>query len=332
MVAVIGGFLGAGKTTLILAAAAILQRQGVRVAAVLNDQGDDLVDTHLVESRGVPADQVAGGCFCCRFPDLVEALDRLAARAPEVIFAEAVGSCTDIVATTLRPLLRDYPARFRVAPLTVVLHPAAPFADPDLQFLNANQQAEADVLAGWASSLPASLSSSARRVNAVTGEGVAEWLEEILAGAHPVAAHPLTLDYARYAAAEASLAWLNARVTARATPAISPAMLVGPLLDRLSAAVPNIVHLKILAQCDSGYLKAALTASHADPVVEGTLDASPAAIHEILINVRAMADPVELRSIVEREFAKLPAHLTWRHVQSFRPAAPVPYHAASEFH
>lgn len=310
MVAVIGGFLGAGKTTLILAAAAILQRQGVRVAAVLNDQGDDLVDTHLVESRGVPADQVAGGCFCCRFPDLVEALDRLAARAPEVIFAEAVGSCTDIVATTLRPLLRDYPARFRVAPLTVVLHPAAPFADPDLQFLNANQQAEADILIGRAS---------------VTAEGVAAWLEEILAGAHPVAAHPLTLDYARYAQAEASLAWLNARVTARATPAISPAMLVGPLLDRLSAAVPHIVHLKLLAQCDSGYLKAALTASHADPVVEGTLDASPGRHHEILINIRALADPGELRSIVEREFAKLPAHLTWQHVQSFRPAAPVPY-------
>jgi energy-coupling factor transporter ATP-binding protein EcfA2 len=314
VIAAIGGFLGSGKTTLILAAAGILQRQGVRVAAVLNDQGDDLVDTHLVQSRGIPADQVAGGCFCCRFPDLIEALDRLAARAPEVIFAEAVGSCTDIVATTLCPLLRDYPARFRVAPLTVVLHPAAPFADPDLEFLNANQLAEADVLVGWAS---------------VTAEGVAAWLAEILVGAHPVAAHPLTLDYARYAAAEASLAWLNARVTARATPAISPAMLVGPLLDRLSAAVPNIVHLKLLAQCDSGYLKAALTASHADPVVEGTLDASPSRDHEILINVRALADPVQLQSIIEREFARLPARLTWRQVQSFRPAAPVPYHRIS---
>jgi CobW/HypB/UreG, nucleotide-binding domain len=328
VIAVIGGFLGSGKTTLILAAAGILQRQGVRVAAVLNDQGDDLVDTHLVQSRGIPADQVAGGCFCCRFPDLIEALDRLAARAPEVIFAEAVGSCTDIVATTLCPLLRDYPARFRVAPLTVVLHPAAPFADPDLEFLNANQLAEADMLVGWGGDLPPGLSSRVRRVNAATGEGVAEWLDEILAGAHPVAAHPLTLDYARYAEAEASLAWLNARVTARATPAISPAMLVGPLLDRLSAAVPNIVHLKLLAQCDSGYLKAALTASHTDPVVEGTLDASPSGDHEILLNVRALADPVELQSIIEREFARLPAHLTWQHVQSFRPAAPVPYHKA----
>jgi hypothetical protein len=322
VIAVIGGFLGAGKTSLILAAAGALQRRGLRVAAVLNDQGDDLVDTHLVQSHGVGADQVSGGCFCCRFPDLIDALDRVAAGAPEVIFAEAVGSCTDIVATTLRPLLRDYPARFQVAPLTVVLHPAGPFADADLEFLNANQQAEADVLVARTSDMHA----AARLVNSATGEGVSEWLEEILAGTNPVGARALTLDYARYAAAEASLAWLNARVAASAAPVISPAMLVGPLLDRLSAAVPNIVHLKLLVQCESGYLKAAVIASHTDPVVEGTLDASPTRDHEILLNVRALADPVELQYVIEREFAKLPARLTWQSVQCFRPAAPVPYY------
>jgi hypothetical protein len=325
VVAVIGGFLGAGKTTLILAAAALLQRQGVQVAVVLNDQGDDLVDTHLVQSQGIPADQVAGGCFCCRFPDLIDALDRLADAAPEVIFAEAVGSCTDIVATTLRPLLRDYPARFRVAPLTVLVNANQNFVDQDLQFLYTNQVTEADVLIAWGDTLP----SGARSVDAVTGEGVAEWLAEILAGTHPVAVRALTLDYERYAAAEASLAWLNARVTAAAIPAISPAMLVGPLLDRLSASVPNIVHLKLFVQCDTGYLKAALTASNADPTVEGTLDASPSTEHEILLNVRALADPTELRSIIQHELAKLPAHLTWHHIQSFRPAAPVPYHKTS---
>ncbi len=322
MIAVIGGFLGAGKTTLILAAAALLQRQGVQVAVVLNDQGEDLVDTHLVQSQGIPADQVAGGCFCCRFPDLIDALDRLADAAPEVVFAEAVGSCTDIVATTLRPLLRDYPSRFRVAPLTVLVNANQNIAGDDLQFLYTNQVTEADVLIAWGDTLP----SGARSVNASTGEGVAEWLAEILGGDHPVAAHALTLDYERYAAAEASLAWLNARVSAIATPELSPSMLVGPLLDRLSAAVPSIVHLKLFAQCDSGYLKAALTASNADPVVEGTLDASPSAEHEILLNVRALADPSQLRSIIEQELAKLPATLTWFHIQSFRPAAPVPYH------
>ena len=193
VIVVIGGFLGAGKTTLILSAARILRQRGTRVAVILNDQGGDLVDTRLVESHGLTADQVTGGCFCCRFPDLMDALARVEAHAPEVIFAEAVGSCTDIAATTLRPLLRDYPDRYRVAPLTVVVHERP--EDGDLQFLYDHQAAEADVVFH-------------------RGDDVAAWLAEILGGA-PAATRGLPIDYARYAEAEAALAWFNARVLAR---------------------------------------------------------------------------------------------------------------------
>jgi hypothetical protein len=304
VIAVIGGFLGAGKTTLILKAARMLQRRGTRVAIILNDQGGDLVDTRLVEAHSVPADQVTGGCFCCRLPDLMDALERVSAHHPEVIFAEAVGSCTDIAATTLRPLLRDYPGRYRIAPLTVMVH-ARP-EDDDLRFLYDHQVAEADVVME-------------------RGSNVEEWLAQILGGTGAAATRPLPLDYERYAVAEAALAWFNARVTARARPPVSPPMLVGPLLDRLAGVVPRIVHLKLFTQCDTGYLKAALTANHMDPQVEGALDASPAREHEILLNIRALADPEELRAIVEREFAALPAALAWHDVQSFRPGKPVPY-------
>ena len=99
----LGGFLGAGKTTLILAASRILQSRGMRPAAILNDQGSELVDTQRVAAEAIAADQVTGGCFCCRFSDLIDAAHRLRAHAPDVIFAEAVGSCTDISATTLQP-------------------------------------------------------------------------------------------------------------------------------------------------------------------------------------------------------------------------------------
>src|SRR5262249_5286781 len=146
VVAVIGGFLGAGKTTLILAAARLLQQRGMRVAAILNDQGDDLVDTYLARAAGLDCDQVTGGCFCSRFPDLVSAAGRLAAYQPDLIFAEAVGSCTDIVATTLRPLVRDYPDHYRIAPLTVVTHAAQRLDNPHLEFLHRHQVAEADLI------------------------------------------------------------------------------------------------------------------------------------------------------------------------------------------
>ena len=309
-IAVVGGFLGAGKTTLILTAARLLGQRGLRVAAILNDQGDDLVDTHYAGTLGVACDQVTGGCFCCRFPDLVEAAGRLLEYRPDVIFAEAVGSCTDIVATTLRPLVRDHGDRFRIAPLTVVLHPQpafdGSFNNPDLDFLYRNQLAEADLLFE-------------------RGESVPAWIDRLLSGAVAAGAKTLDIDYARYAEAEAALAWLNARVTAHAAPPISAPMLVGPLLDRLEPQI-RIVHLKLFTQSDAGYLKAALTGNGQDPMVEGALDASPSGEHDILLNLRALADPASLRAIVEREFAALPARLTWRQVQCFRPSPPVPYH------
>ncbi len=302
VIAVVGGFLGAGKTTLILAAARTLQQRGMRVAVILNDQGDDLVDTHYVECFGLPSAQVTGGCFCCRFSDLVDAAGQLVAAEPDVIFAEAVGSCTDLAATTLRPLLNNHHERFRIAPLTVLVHPSRKFDDPNLDFLFQNQMAEADLIVE-------------RDVS------VSAWLDQLLSGAVPAGGRPLNLDYARYGEAESALAWLNARVTARARPPVTPGMLVGPLLDRLEAQI-RIIHLKLFTQCDAGYLKAALTGNGQEPIVDGALDASPSAEHEILINVRALTEPESLRIIVEREFAALPARVTWRHMQCFRPAPP----------
>jgi hypothetical protein len=306
VIAVVGGFLGAGKTTLILAAARLLQQRGMRPAAILNDQGGDLVDAHYASAMGVECDQVTGGCFCCRFPDLVDAAGRLLEFQPGVIFAEAVGSCTDIVATTLRPLLRDHQDRFQIAPLTVVLHPQGSFDNPDLDFLCRNQLAEADILFA-------------------RGESVRAWLDKILSGEGPAGARSLDIDYARYAEAEAALAWLNVRVTAHASPPISAPLLIGPLLDRLEPQI-RIVHLKLFTQSDAGYLKAALTGNGQEPIVEGALDASPSARHEVFLNVRSLTDPGSLRSIVEREFSALPARLEWQHVECFRPSAPVPYH------
>jgi CobW/HypB/UreG, nucleotide-binding domain len=303
---VVGGFLGAGKTTLILTAARLLQQRGLRPAVILNDQSDDLVDTHYASAMGIDCDQVSGGCFCCRFPDLMNAAGRLLEFQPDIVFAEAVGSCTDIVATTLRPLQRAHADRFTIAPLTVVLHSQGSFDDPDLDFLYRNQIAEADMLFA-------------------RGESVQRWLDNILSGAIPAGTQSLDIDYERYAKAEAALAWLNLRVTAFASPPISAPMLVGPLLDVLEPQI-RIVHLKIFVQSDAGYLKASLTGNGRDPVVEGALDASPSEQHEILLNVRALQDPDSLLAIVKREFDVLPARIEWHRLECFRPAAPVPYY------
>src|SRR5207248_10279903 len=43
----VGGFLGAGKTTLIASAAGLLQKRGTRTAVIMNDQNAGLVDSRF---------------------------------------------------------------------------------------------------------------------------------------------------------------------------------------------------------------------------------------------------------------------------------------------
>lgn len=103
----IGGFLGAGKTTTVGRLAKHLSDQGLRVGLITNDQAGGLVDTKLLRGQGFATEEIAGGCFCCRFNTLVEAAARLNdATKPDVFIAEPVGSCTDLVATVTYPLRR----------------------------------------------------------------------------------------------------------------------------------------------------------------------------------------------------------------------------------
>ena len=61
----IGGFLGAGKTTAVAALAQHLARQGSRVGLITNDQGSELVDTAMLRSKGFATEEIPGGCLCC---------------------------------------------------------------------------------------------------------------------------------------------------------------------------------------------------------------------------------------------------------------------------
>jgi len=99
-VILVGGFLGAGKTTLLARATEQLVRQGKRVGLITNDQAANLVDTAILKEVSDAVQEVAGGCFCCRFDELMAAMDQLVeAGVPDVLIGEPVGSCTDLSAT-----------------------------------------------------------------------------------------------------------------------------------------------------------------------------------------------------------------------------------------
>jgi Ni2+-binding GTPase involved in maturation of urease and hydrogenase len=333
----VGGFLGAGKTTLILAAARELKERGMRCAAILNDQSDALVDTQLAELHGVPSGEVTAGCFCCRLSDLTAQLEAMLAHAPDVIFAEPVGSCTDISATVLHPLLAQQEA-YRLAPFTVLADPLRAMellradADENVAFLFHKQLQEADLVCLTKSDLHVRCPNlgvpHVRQISARSGQGVAAWLDEVLAGELAPHKDVLEIDYERYAQAEAALAWLNFRGVFEARLPISPAMLLGPCveaIDRsLTEAEIRIVHLKAMATAPTGYVKAALCANGQEPVVEGTLDASPSRAHELTLNIRALGEPEVMAVIVERQLERLDGCWKERAMRCFRPGAPRP--------
>src|SRR5437588_9391754 len=121
----VGGFLGAGKTTTLARLARHYTDLGLKVGLVTNDQAQDLVDTHSLREQGFPVEEVAGACFCCKFDDLLTKVGSLeSTQHPDVILAEPVGSCTDLVATVVQPLKDLYGARFSVAPYPVLFKPS----------------------------------------------------------------------------------------------------------------------------------------------------------------------------------------------------------------
>lgn len=338
-VVVVGGFLGAGKTTLILEAARRLEARGVRAAVILNDQGLELVDTALAVRSGLAAGEVTGGCFCCRFSDLLAVMEGLKQLRPAVIFVEPVGSCTDIAATVLAPLRQEF-AHYRIAPLSVLVDPRRMESvddaegDRHMRFLFEKQVEEADLICMTksdrhaASDFQAKMAKPVRYLSAKTGQGVDAWLAEVLAGSDGPGADFLDIDYEYYARAEAALAWLNLSLRFVPERPMTPAMAAGLLLDGLDAALTasgiSIVHMKLMNGTEAGWVKTAQCGNGQQPAVEGELDASPAKEHEMLLNLRAVGEPGGVEAIVRGEIAKMPGCVEEARLDCFSPAAPVP--------
>ncbi|MCP5266093.1 MAG: GTP-binding protein [Burkholderiaceae bacterium] len=80
-ITVVGGYLGAGKTTLINHL--LRHADGARLAILVNDFGDIGIDADLIESAGDTVMNLAGGCVCCTIGnDLIGALYSLSEMAP----------------------------------------------------------------------------------------------------------------------------------------------------------------------------------------------------------------------------------------------------------
>ncbi len=321
-------------------AAELLSACGQRAAIIVNDQASNLVDTHHAIARGNLVREVAEGCFCCRFSEFIAAAAKLAAYKPDVIFAEPVGSCTDLCATVIRPVQDLYREHLRLAPLTVLLDPNAVqdffgrAANSHIRYLAEHQLREADIVCTTHQDLcqnaPALPFPIDFQLSGRTGRGVRAWLDEVLHSHRIPGTRPLDIDYKQYAEAEAALGWLNMHAQVDLVTPLSPSLLCGPLLDSIEAALTQagikIAHLKILDRTSAGWIKASICTNRAEPVPEGDLLADPDIHHEFALNLRALAAPEQLEKIVSASVARLEGALRITHFRAFSPPAPRPEH------
>ncbi len=87
------GFLGSGKTTLILDLARQLAADGRRTCIIVNEVGEIGIDQQVLGESGMPVRELVAGCICCQITvDLITTLQEVAAAfAPDIVLIEASG-------------------------------------------------------------------------------------------------------------------------------------------------------------------------------------------------------------------------------------------------
>lgn len=353
----VGGFLGAGKTTTLARLARYYQERGLNVGVVTNDQASDLVDTNTLRSQGFDVGEVAGSCFCCNFDGLMGTIEKLGAdRRPDVILAEPVGSCTDLVATVVQPLKRLFDAEFSIAPYCVILKPShgarilrnesgAGFS-PKAAYILKKQLEEADaILVNRVDELAErEVEELARLVeqtypgrpilktSARTGAGF-EALVALLDQQGEFGRRVLDIDYDIYAEGEAELGWLNASVHVAAERPFRLDDLLLDIVRRLSQELDQTgaetAHLKTIGLWE-GFFGVANLISR-DHVPELSLPSHcDVREFELIVNARVATDPVVLEACVARVVtaacAATGATAEFRQTQCFRPGRPTPTH------
>ena len=352
----IGGFLGAGKTTAMSALASHLTQSGLRVGLITNDQGSGLVDTAMLRARGFASEEIPGGCFCCRFNSLVDAAKKLNERTrPDVFLAEPVGSCTDLVATVSYPLRRIYGEQFAIAPLSVLVDPVRAeqifglgpatgkkFSEKVL-YIYRKQLEEADLIVitkadlldgARMAALEARLAveyphAEILAVSVRASTGLPDWFTRVQTGV-PGERAAMAVDYALYGEGEALLGWLNATAEL-ASPVPFDAnttltVLARSIQERLGGA--EIAHLKMTLSPGGGLQEIAvvnLVRSDFVPELSMRLD-QPVEGGQLIINLRAEGAPQELECAVRESLTALSVTARLDHLESFRPGQPQPTH------
>lgn len=325
----VGGFLGAGKTSLLWEAAQRLTTKGLRVGLITNDQAPELVDTSFLARGESCVQEVSGSCFCCNFPGLMSAMEKLQSDAKaDILIAEPVGSCTDLSATIVQPLRDKSRADWNVSPLSVMVDPIK-LADilaggtaglhPSAAYILRKQLEEADFIVVAKADLVPEPSmdrlvaqtsqhyplATVLTLSSQTGDGVEAWLNAMLESTDS-GSHLAEVDYDIYAEGEAVLGWLNATYRLQG-PSTDWDEFAGRFLralgNRFDGLGASVGHVKVLIEASGDFVVGNLTGKVETLRVRGAGKGGSHA--RMTLNARVEMSPEALEAMVAEELAKL---------------------------
>lgn len=269
---IVGGYLGAGKTTLINQR--LRTARGKRIAVLVNDFGEVNVDGELVESRDDDVLRLTGGCICCSFgADLVGCLRRVLAQQPpyDEVLIEASGvALPSAIARTIDLFVG------RAATTLVVVDASRVYSLVDDRYVGdtvRRQLQEADELV-------------LTHLEALDAAGVTElreWLESCVGQPVPVRAVPAEERFAR------------------SSVEIREAIDVAALGAALATLDPPIERAKAVLRDVGGALLVLQVMRDRYRVEPCPVGATPTAL--VCIGLRDRFDPTAIESVVERQLA-----------------------------
>lgn len=330
---VVSGFLGAGKTTSMIAFSRDIKRRGLGNAAVLaNDLGaGNIVDAEFCAAAGVMTLPISGGCICYQHENLVGKLHQLEGAGANVIFSDIPGcgiGALDHVYLELNDKEKD---EFDLMPFLCIVDPermkmvmpeqASLNLPEEMRFLLDAQMAEADLIVLNKVDTVSEDDANAivefikgiypktpvMTMSAMKGTGVSEVVDYLLANRSEAIHREIGYGSDEFIAAEEKMSWFNTRVYLQHREEVDIdfneviADIFEGIRDGLKENNSNVPHLKMFA-ADSDeeltdFFKASMIGVDYDVIYDRKLDRKYTTL-SLIINARCAADAVVMSDIV----------------------------------
>ena len=352
---VLGGYLGAGKTTLAVNMAKTMKsRYDKSVAIITNDQGDVLVDTEYSKDAGFDTKEIMGGCFCTNFDRFVSSARTLVMDGkPDVIIAEPIGSSTNIMSSVVAPMRSLYPDEFSVAPLMVVVDcvralgilskdktrnvdtvdiiPEHQIRDAEIVILSKTDLVDRDTIGKIRTEIDRILPGCRMiETSSMDLQNIDEIIDIALSDEKSVKA-PLAEQNTGFAFEKAKLGWYSGTYDLTPTDDLDMYSMASDLMKGVAKeyGADSIVHVKVMLEAEDAACKMSLVQQNmqVDGIVGSRYMRKPG---KLVLNARVISPPKKLeevmRGIIDDASERYPVKLERTGEKCFMPKPESPSH------